>query len=81
MNKCDAEIKSVWVVTGCRDMVDADADAVYTHAFATKAEALEIYRKGKAEIPHVHWEISSMNYGYIDFAQYMLEVLKEDETL
>lgn len=79
------EIKNIWVVKGYKDAVDVDVgfgvDPVYTHAFATKAEALEIYRRGTTEAPHIFWEICSMNYGYMEFANYMFDLLKEEETV
>lgn len=73
------EIKSVWVVRAYRNV--NDGDAVYTHAFATKAEALEIYGRGTIEVPALHWEIRSMNYGYMDFAHHLFDLLKEEETV
>ena len=71
---------TVWILRGYRNLPDVEAEVVYTHAFATKAEALEIYRRGTAELPHIYWEINSMNYGCVEFANHMFYLLKEDEN-
>ena len=72
--------KTVWILRGYRNLPDVEAEVVYTHAFATKAEALEIYRRGTAELPHIYWEINSLNYGHMEFANHVLDLLKRDES-
>lgn len=78
MDKSDAEIKTVWVVCGYRSL--PEIEIAYSHAFATRAEALEMYRRGTAELPNIYWDIGNINYGHMEFANYMFDLLKEGEN-